>query len=149
MKEQVITQNERQKRLIEVYNHLRQHSGIHTKSDFAEAINSGRTSVSAALHGNEKYLTNSFFKNVCNSYPGVFSLTYLLTGEGKLLLESNEQKEIKEAKKDGFEPALPVWATSLIDLLTKQVKKNEELCFELKQAISELKQLKDSIDNKR
>ena len=37
--------NERQKRLIEVYDYVRQHFGIHTKQGFAEALNYGRTSI--------------------------------------------------------------------------------------------------------
>ena len=77
--------NERQKRLIEVYEHLRKYYGIHTKTGFAEALHYGRTSMSAALNGDEKYLTDSLFKNICEAFKGVFDLNYLLTGEGDLL----------------------------------------------------------------
>ena len=77
--------NERQKRLIEVYEHLRRYFGIHTKTGFAEALHYGRTSMSAAMNGDEKYLTDSLFKNVCETFRGVFNLDYLLTGEGSLL----------------------------------------------------------------
>ena len=48
--------NERQKRLIEVYEHLRKYYGVHTKTQFAEALGYGRTSLSSALNGNEDYL---------------------------------------------------------------------------------------------
>jgi hypothetical protein len=78
--------NERQKRLIEVYEHLRKYFGIHTKTGFAEALHYGRTSMSAAMNGDEKYLTDSLFKNICDAYPGVFNIDYLLNGEGGLLL---------------------------------------------------------------
>lgn len=84
--------SERQKRLIEVYEYARSHFGIHTKQGFAEAVNYGRTSMSAALNGNEGYLTDSLFKNICEAFPGVFNLDYLLTGEGTLLME-HEEKE--------------------------------------------------------
>lgn len=77
--------NERQKRLIEVYDHLRKYYGIHTKTGFAEALHYGRTSLSAAMNGVDSYLTDKLFKNICEAYPGVFSLDYLLTGEGSLL----------------------------------------------------------------
>lgn len=77
--------NERQKRLIEVYDHLRRYFGIHTKTGFAEAIHYGRTSLSAAMNGDESYLTDNLFKNICDAYPDVFNLNYLLTGEGDLL----------------------------------------------------------------
>ena len=78
---------ERQKRLIEVYEYLRRYFGIHTKTGFAEALHYGRTSMSAAMNGDEKYLSDSLFKNICTTYPGVFNLDYLLTGEGTLLTE--------------------------------------------------------------
>ena len=80
----------RQKRLIEVYEYLRQHRGIHTKTDFAESIRYGRTSMSAAINGNESYLTDSLFKNICEAFPQTFNLQYLLTGEGRLLTIEEE-----------------------------------------------------------
>ena len=46
--------------------------------------------MSAALNGNEKYLTDSLFKNICAAYPGVFNLDYLLTGEGQLITIEEE-----------------------------------------------------------
>ena len=82
--------NERQKRLIEVYEHLRRYYGIHTKTGFAEALHYGRTSLSAAMNGDENYLTDKLFKNICDAYPGTFNLDYLLNGEGDLLtIEKN------------------------------------------------------------
>ena len=79
--------NERQKRLNEVYEYLRRYFGIHTKTGFAESVHYGRTSMSAAMNGDEKYLTDNLFENICKSYPNVFNLDYLLSGEGELLLE--------------------------------------------------------------
>ena len=76
---------ERQKRLIEVYEHLRRYFGIHTKTGFAEALHYGRTSLSAAMNGDNNYLTDNLFKNICEAYRGVFNLDYLLTGKGELL----------------------------------------------------------------
>ena len=82
--------NERQKRLIEVYDHLRRYFGIHTKTGFAEAIHYGRTSLSAAMNGDESYLTDNLFKNICEAYRGVFNLEYLLNGTGQLLTIQEE-----------------------------------------------------------
>lgn len=79
--------NERQKRLMEVYEHLRRFYGIHTKTGFAESLHYGRTSMSAAMNGDEKYLTDKLFANICDVYPGVFNLEYLLTGVGGLLAD--------------------------------------------------------------
>jgi hypothetical protein len=90
--------NERQKRLIEVYEHLRRYFGIHTKTGFAEALHYGRTSLSAAINGDESYLTDKLFKNICEAFPGVFNIDYLLTGEGDLLTVEEDARNdaIKE-----------------------------------------------------
>ena len=45
---------ERQKRLNEVYEHLHQYCGVHTKGRFADSINYARAYISSALNGNEK-----------------------------------------------------------------------------------------------
>ena len=82
--------NERQKRLIEVYEHLRRYFGIHTKTGFAEALHYGRTSLSAAMNGDESYLTDNLFKNICEAYPGTFNIDYLLHGTGQLLTVQEE-----------------------------------------------------------
>ena len=84
---------ERQKRLKEVYEYLRDNCGIHTQIDFANALKYSRSVISSALNGNEAYLTDSLFKNICESYPGVFQLDYLLTGNGSLLADSKATPE--------------------------------------------------------
>ena len=144
MKEQEIVRIGRQKRLNEVYDYLRLHYGVHTKKGFAEVINMGRTSLSSAMNGDPKYLTKSLFMSICKAYPDIFDLEYLLTGEGQLLavnkpasnVEGNEDEE-----SNVLPSAIPLWAESLIDLLTKQVKENEALMCELKQAIADLKNI--------
>ena len=75
----------RQKRLKEVYDHLRKYYGVHTQTDFSDAIKYSRSVISSALNGHESYLTDKLFRNICEVYHGVFNLNYLLTGEGDLL----------------------------------------------------------------
>lgn len=80
----------KQERLREVYEHLRQHFGVHTQIDFAKVLGLTRPAISAAMNGNEAYLTDNLFKRICAAYQGVFSLDYLLTGEGQLLTIEEE-----------------------------------------------------------
>ena len=80
----------KQERLREVYEHLRQHFGVHTQIDFAKALGLTRPAISSAMNGNEAYLTDNLFKRICAAYQGVFNLDYLLTGEGKLLIKAGE-----------------------------------------------------------
>ena len=80
----------KQERLREVYEHLRQHFGVHTQIDFAKVLGLTRPAISAAMNGNEAYLTDNLFKSICAAYQGVFNLDYLLTGEGQLLTIKEE-----------------------------------------------------------
>ena len=115
--------NERQKRLIEVYEHLRRYFGIHTKTGFAEAIHYGRTSLSAAMNGDESYLTDNLFKNICEAYRGVFNLNYLLTGEGELL--TIEEEVANDYLEKQLNPQAS-YADKLIASLEKQVKDKDD-----------------------
>ena len=80
----------RKERLNEVYEYVRNHFPIHTQVDFAEKLKYHRTYISSAMHGNEKNLTDKLFTNICEAFPGVFDLDYLLTGKGSLLTTEEE-----------------------------------------------------------
>lgn len=136
--------NERQKRLIEVYEHLRRYFGIHTKTGFAEALQYGRTSMSAAMNGDEKYLTDSLFKNICDTYKGVFDLNYLLTGEGQLLtIEEEVKSEDIEKTYNPKQPAIPDYVQRLFDEAVRMSTRNELLEHQCKKLIGELRDSKD------
>lgn len=76
----------RKERLNEVYEYVRKHFPIHTQTDFADRLKYNRTYISSAMNGNERYLTDKLFTNICEAFEGVFNLDYLLTGEGELLM---------------------------------------------------------------
>ena len=82
----------RQDRLKEVYAHVRYCHGVHTQTDFANILKMTRPAISAAMNGNEAYLTDSLFNKICAAFQGVFNLDYLLTGEGSLLSIEEEVK---------------------------------------------------------
>ena len=111
----------REKRLHEVFEHLRKFFGIHTQTDFAVALKYSRVYISSALNGNKKNLTDKLFENICEAYPGVFDLNYLLTGEGQLLTIE------EEVKSEDIEKAInPTSAPKAIDytfLIEKAVEK--------------------------
>ncbi len=142
---------ERQKRLMEVYEHLRKYYGVHTKTGFAEAVKYGRTSMSSAMNGNELYLTDSLFRSICLAYPNVFNLNYLLTGEGSLL-QSNKEAVLGRypapsgmVSEDAPSESLPLWADTLIRIMSKQIAENEALHSELRDSINELSELKTQL----
>lgn len=145
--------SDRQKRLNEVYEHLRSHFGIHTQIDFANALRYSRAVISSALNGNEDNLTDKLFRNVCAAYPGVFNLDYLLNGTGSLL---TVEEDIKSSEiENNYHPAIPEYVQELIDqtvkvsvrceLLEQQLSfvlaDNKELRTKLKESISLVEKL--------
>lgn len=125
--------NERQKRLIEVYDHLRRYYGIHTKTGFAEALHYGRTSLSAAMNGDESYLTDNLFKNICEAYPGVFNLNYLLNGEGTLLTTEEDIVSERNEKESNSS-----YADKLIASLEEQIAAKDKIIKLLEMKVEEL-----------
>ena len=98
----------RQKRLHEAFEHLRKFFGIHTQTDFAEVLKYSRVYISSALNGNEKNLTDKLFTNICEAYPGVFNLNYLLTGDGDLLTLEEEVHNEEFEKQMTLQNNLPL-----------------------------------------
>lgn len=83
---------ERAKRLNEVYKHLFAFYDVTSKTGLAKILGIQRTGLAAAFGGNKANLTDSLFKNICKTFPGVFNLNYLLTGEGDLLTVEEDVK---------------------------------------------------------
>jgi transcriptional regulator with XRE-family HTH domain len=81
----------RKERLNEVYEYVRKHFPIHTQTDFADRLKYNRTYISSAMNGNERYLTDKLFTNICEAFEGVFNLDYLLTGDGELLSKGTHE----------------------------------------------------------
>jgi hypothetical protein len=83
---------ERAQRLNEVYKHLFAFYDVASKTEFAKILGIQRTGLAAAFGGNKANLTDSLFKNICKTFPGVFNLDYLLTGNGDLLTIEEDVK---------------------------------------------------------
>lgn len=83
---------ERAKRLNEVYKHLFAFYDVTSKTGLAKILGIQRTGLAAAFGGSKANLTDSLFKNICKTFPGVFNLNYLLTGEGDLLTIEEDVK---------------------------------------------------------
>lgn len=131
--------NTRKDRLNEVYEHLRKHFGIHTKTQFAAVLKITQPALSSAMNGNEAYLTNNLFKRICAEYQGVFNLDYLLTGNGQLLTIQEEVKSEQIEKE--FNPQQPSsYIDKLIASLEKQVKDKDDQLADKDRIINLLEQ---------
>lgn len=132
--------NGKQKRLNEVYQYLRDHKGIHTQKDFAKAVHYGRTSMSAAMNGKSAYLTDSLFKHICEAYPNVFDIQYLLTGKGELTLSNTN------INKDEKSPDQRKSEKDIIDLASSLIVELEHLRRQTKEELMQLAQARQSLE---
>ena len=136
---------ERQKRLKQVYEYVRQNYGIHTQIDFAKAINYSRVYISAALNGNENNLSDNLFENICETYPDTFNLDYLLTGHGSLLKEQVIHDDGVIRVTEQIDPSSLVNAAlaakdETIAVMREQIEAKDALIASLRQQIELLKQ---------
>ncbi len=144
-----------QRRLHEVFAHVRKHYDIHTQEDFAQYIGYGRTSISAAMNGNEKYLSANLFRSICDKFPGIFNLDYLLTGEGELLaIEEHVAKVAHDdrasaIKQEQTAPTaeVPAELQTLLDRALSISRRNEEMVERLVSATSQNRQTEIAIES--
>ena len=135
--------NERQKRLNEVYEHLRKFYGIHTQSDFANALRKSRNSITLALNGDEKYLTDKLFKNICEAYKGVFDLNYLLTGNGQLITHEEDARISEQVKTEMEQKA------DILELYAQRIRLVDDLRMTLKEELAEVRAIRTELQQAR
>lgn len=135
----------RQKRLHEAYEHLRKFFGIHTQTDFAEVLKYSRVYISSALNGNEKNLTDKLFTNICEAFPGVFNLDYLLTGEGDLLT-AEEDVHTSDVEQGN---TMPAGTANILDMCAHVLRLVDDLRTSLKDELEEVKAVKAELQQAR
>jgi hypothetical protein len=139
---------DRKNRLNEVYDYLHNNLNIHTKGDFADKIKYARAYVSSALNGNKRYLTDSLFANICEAFPDVFNIDYLLTGNGSLLSDKEKIKtETHEAQASVAESQKAF--DDLLVMYSRLVRENDDLRVMLKQELEEVRAVKESMQKAR
>lgn len=84
----------RQAQLQAVYDHLRSIGRIHTQKDLADRLGSRPESISQALNGSERYLTDNLFKKIALEFGDIFSRDWLETGDGEMLKESQSVGDV-------------------------------------------------------
>ena len=135
----------RKDRLNQVYRHLFAHFGINTQAAFAEAIHVQRTALSAAMNGNEAYLTDNLFTKICAAFPNVFNLEFLKTGKGTLLTAEEDAKasEIEKATNTSFDASAAY--ENMVEMYARMIRGIDDLRVELNTNLAEVKELKDDL----
>ena len=75
----------KKERLNQAYNYLKYKGIIRSQSDLAVKMNASQPNISAALSGVPRVLTSRFLRRFNEAAENIFSLDWLLTGEGEML----------------------------------------------------------------
>ena len=79
----------RQEILTTVYNKLRFTGAVKTRREFSDRLDYNYTCLSAAMNGEERYLTDRFFKKIAREFPQV-NPDFLENGRGEPLRSVDE-----------------------------------------------------------
>ena len=136
---------DRKNRLKEAYKYLQSIGKIHTQKGFADALGKAEGTISRAFNGDEKALTDNLFVQITLSFPGLFNLDYLLTGEGSLLVEDGSAK-VQDTDSGELEAL-----KNRVKLLEEQVARQRQIIDHYESFVElltrENRQLEQTIDN--
>lgn len=82
---------ERKERIDKAFKYLKYKGIANTQRNIADKMKSTAQNVSSALKGDERYLTDNFLIRFNEAYNDIFSIRWLLTGEGEMLATPTSQ----------------------------------------------------------
>ena len=91
--QQKSSKSEIAERLNKVYSYIKKNTEFVNQSLFAEKISEQRSNFSAALNGNEKYLTKGLLMKVIKAFPDINPI-WLLTGHESMIREKAPNEQI-------------------------------------------------------
>lgn len=77
---------ERRERFVKAFNHLRSEGIVATQKEAAAKMGAKPPVFSAAMKGDESYLTDRFLRRFNSAFDDIFNLEWLLKGEGSSML---------------------------------------------------------------
>lgn len=83
---------DRKERLQKAINYLRLNGIVSSQVDTANKMGASEATVSNALKGNDKYLTDKFLKRFNGAFGELFNLDWLLDEEGEMLNKSTRSE---------------------------------------------------------
>ena len=83
----------KKERINMVYSSLRENGEIHNQAELAKAIGASEATISKALKGEERALTDNLFKRISKRFVR-YSLDWMVKGEGAMCCSTASDAEI-------------------------------------------------------
>lgn len=87
-----MTQESKKQRLLDAYDYLYYKGIVHSVKELADKMGRSRPGVSKALNGSPDYLNDKFLTAFVQKFD-MFSLDWLITGEGSMFTSPFESKD--------------------------------------------------------
>lgn len=122
--------------------YLRRNGIIKSNKEAAALMDMSETSLSRIINDKVKRPSADSIKKIIDGFP-FFNPEYFYGRSDQMLLENVKPstEKINNVAAEDFTPPIPEWANSLIDIIAKQIKENENLNRELRASIKQVNTL--------
>ena len=120
------------------YEYLEYKHIISRQEDLANMMKSTQSNVSGALSGSERILTDRFLRRFHACFPQLFSLEWLLNGNGEMLQERQESPPPPLPPQTSEERIIEVY-NNVINDYERRIKELDTIIFETKQLRDDLR----------
>ena len=123
------------------FDYLKREKGIKTQKRLAELMGVSEDTITRILKDRCE-VTEDIITKLQTASDCIFNLQWLRGEDAFHMLASDVPTDhIDMAAEDVPKPFIPSWADSFFDIMTQQIKQNEELNRELRQSITEMKKI--------
>ena len=98
------------------YDYLLSIGRIHKQKDIAAAMSSTEANISQALKGHPKVLTDRFLMRFLTAFPDIFSMQWLFTGDGSMLINDSAPAQAQPPRPYQLPDDSPVMAAEAAPL---------------------------------
>ena len=136
------TKTIKNERFVYAVNYLIANGYIKNQKELCQKMNISESALSN-IRTKKSVVSDKTIYKLNDTFYCIFNLEYLVNGRGELL--KNDEKCVAEPMSEYN--AIPKWADALIQMVTEQVKANEDMRRELRQSLEEVAALKQELKN--
>ena len=107
---------DKKERFYAAYEHLLSLGRVHKQKDVATAMGSTEGNISQAMKGNPKVLTDRFLMRFLTAFPDIFSMQWLFTGDGSMLINDSAPAQAQHPRPYQLPDDHPVMAAEAAPL---------------------------------
>jgi plasmid maintenance system antidote protein VapI len=127
------------------FDYLKREKGIKTQKRLAELMGVSEDTITRILKDRTD-VTEDIITKLQTASGCIFNLQWLRGEDAFHMLASDVAEDrVDMAAEDDPQPFIPKWADAFFDIMTQQIKQNEELNRHLRQSISEVNDIKRQI----